>query len=302
MRVLFTLLVLFVFLEVSAQKDTVSYQEILNLSYLSPEEVTVDSLQRLNLVLPTGVKNPPLFIWIGGGAWSFVNRHVEMNLARKFAREGIAVASVGHQLSKGSFADSTRTYGIKHPEHIKDVAAAFKWLLDQASVYGYDPNHLIVGGYSSGAHLAALLAMDPKYLEAHNLNLDAIKAIIPVSGTYDIPDYYSVFAEHENPESRILADTHVKDVFGSTNAHFVDASPVTYLDQLNLPMLLISDRGLYNYTKLFETKLREAQYRNCQVFHVFNLNHGELWRDLSNAPNSQTRNLMIDFIKRHSIG
>ncbi|HMQ47869.1 MAG TPA: alpha/beta hydrolase, partial [Saprospiraceae bacterium] len=165
--------------------DTFPYREINDLAYLAPGVIETDSLQRLNLVLPEGIQSPPLLLWIGGGAWSFVSRHNEMNLARKFAREGIAVASVGHRLSKGLFRDSTRAHGVQHPAHIHDIAAAFKWLYDHAAEYGYDQNNIIVSGFSSGAHLAALLAMDARYLAQHQLTAAHIKAIIPVAGTYD---------------------------------------------------------------------------------------------------------------------
>ena len=278
--------------------DTFSYREILNLSYLSPEKVEVDSLQRLNLLLPEGVEKPPLLLWIGGGAWSFVDRHMEMNLARKFAREGIAVASVGHRLSKGLFKEPTRTHGVQHPAHIEDIAAAFRWLYDHAEEYGYSQENLFVSGFSSGGHLSALLAMNGRYLSAHGLTTRHIKAVLPVAGAYDINDYHSVFLNHENPETRTLADTHVKDVFGDTEVDFTDASPTTYMDQLNVPMLLISEHGLYNYTKVFEEKIRESGYQDCQVLHVFNFGHGGLWKDISNAPDSQTRRIMIDFIRR----
>ncbi len=279
--------------------DTLSYKEIQNLSYVPSEEIIVDSLQRLNLVIPKGVNQPPLLLWIGGGAWSFVDRNVEMDLARKFAREGIAVASVGHLLSKGTFATDTRNTGVKHPAHIHDIAAAFRWIKDHSEDYGYDSQNIFVGGFSSGAHLTALLGMDPTYLEKYNLNLSDVKGIIPIAGTYDIHHYYSVFANHENPDTRRLADTHVKDVFGdSTN--FTDASPVTYLEYLQIPMLLISERGLYDYTKVFEERIRESGFQDCQILHVFNFDHSGLWKDISHAPNSQTRNIMIDFIQRHS--
>ena len=117
---------------------------------------------------------------------------------------------------------------------------------------------------------------------------------------YDIDHYYSVFYNNENPTTRALADTHVKDVFGDSVAGFKEASPMTYLDQLKTPMLLISERGLYDYTKHFEEQIRTSGFEDCQILHVFNFNHGGLWRDISNAPNSQTRRIMIDFIKRET--
>lgn len=288
-------------LHAQSPADTFTYKEIPDIPYLAPEDIVTDSLQCLNLVLPEGVEQAPLLLWVGGGAWSFVDRHVEMNLARKFAREGIAVASVGHRLSRGLFRDSTRAHGVQHPAHIKDIAAAFKWLYDHAEEYGYSQENLFVGGFSSGGQLSALLAMDGRYLAAHGLTAKHIKAIIPVAGAYDINHYHSVFLNSENPQTRALADTHVKDVFGSTEAGFTDASPTTYMDQLDSPMLLISERGSYDYTKIFEEKLRESAYQDCQVLHVFNFGHAALWRDMSNAPDSQARRVMIDFIRRNAV-
>ncbi|MCI4670070.1 MAG: alpha/beta hydrolase [Bacteroidia bacterium] len=297
---LISVLSLAIFPCMAQQTDSLKIEEFPNLRYLSAEDVVVDSLQRLNLLIPKGVNNPPLLVWIGGGAWSFVNRHQEMALARKFAQNGIAVASVGHRLSKGSFADTTRKSGVQHPEHIKDVAAAFKWLYEQAGKYGYDQKNMFVSGFSSGAHLAALLGMDPSYLKKHGLKTTDIKAIIPVAGTYDIVDYYSVFKNHETKRYQKMAETHVMDVFGETENDFIQASPATYLDKLKIPMLLISEGGLFNYTKLFEEKIWESEYRQCQILHLLNFSHGGLWTDMSYAENSQARNAMTDFIHRES--
>jgi len=298
MKELKLLVCLLFILTASVRAQNQPLKEINNLKYLPEHSIEVDSLQQLNLVLPTDVDNAPILLWIGGGAWSFVNRHVEMDLARKLAQRGIAVAAVGHRLSKGALRDAGRSGGVQHPAHIEDIAAAFKWLYDNADDHGFNQNQIFVGGFSSGAHLAALLAMDKKYLNKHGLNPTHIQGIIPIAGTYDINHYYSVFHEHENPERRPLARTHVMDVFGEDLKAFADASPVTYLDHLTVPMLLISESGLYNYTHLFEEQLRASTYRNCQIVHVFDFDHAGLWRDISFAEYSQTRNLMVDFIKR----
>ncbi len=287
-----------ILLTTTQAQDTLSYREIIDLPYLSPTATTVDSLQQLNLLLPDEVEEAPLLLWIGGGAWSFTNRNMEMNLARKFARRGVAVAAVGHRVSKGSFSPNRNESGVQHPAHMEDVAAAFKWLYDHAEEYGYDQDNIFVGGYSSGAHLTALLGLDPSYLAAQGLELSHIRGLLPISGTYDIVDYYRVFAEHDNPERRPLADTHVKDVFGADESSFPAASPIHYLDNLQLPMLIVSDRGLYNYTQLFEEKLRETDFQNYQILQIFDLDHGSLWRDLSLSTESVARAAMLSFIRR----
>jgi dipeptidyl aminopeptidase/acylaminoacyl peptidase len=268
--------------------------EISNLSYLAPGEVEVDSLQQLNLVLPEGVDKPPLFIWIGGGAWAFVDRHQEMDFARKMAAEGIAVASIGHRLSPGLWRDSTRAEGVQHPEHIKDVAKAFRWLYDHAFEYGYDRDRMFIGGFSSGAHLAALLSMDTRYLESVGLKQENIKGFVPVSGGYDIVSYYEVFVNGPNPS---MAELHVQAVFGQTEEDMIDASPITYLDNMKLPMLMFSENMTYNYTTIFEDALRETEFRNFEVIHVHKLGHADLWRNLSFAEESPYRERMIQFIK-----
>ncbi|MEL6652943.1 MAG: alpha/beta hydrolase, partial [Bacteroidota bacterium] len=222
-----------------SQNDSLSRVKIIeNLAYLPAEQTVVDSLQRLNLALPEGPNKTPLLIWIGGGAWSFVDRHKEMDLARQFAAEGIAVASIGHRLSSAVWADSSRNEGVQHPTHIQDLAAAVKWLYDHTDTYQIDREQIYIGGFSSGAHLAALLSLDERYLAKHNLSLDILKGVIPVAGTYDIADYHTAFANSATRSA--LAVTHVEAVFGDTEADWEYASPITYLDQMSVPMLLIS--------------------------------------------------------------
>ena len=298
MRFIYLLLFLVSFgTSAQSSKNDGSYNEIIDIAYLSEDAIKIDSLQRLNLVIPKGIQNPPLLIWIGGGAWSFVSRQIEMDLARQIAAKGIAVATIGHRLSKGRFRTNRRQDGVIHPAHIEDVAAAFYFLYKNSDQYGYDQKSIIVGGFSSGAHLAALLAMDPKYLDKFNLTTNHIKAIIPVGGTYDINHYYDQFKNHPDPNTRKMAETHVMDVFGNDISLFAEASPANYLKSMNTPMLLISDNALRMYTTEFEKKLAVSDYKGYQVHHVLELNHQQLWQDLSFNPESNTMHLIVDYIK-----
>ncbi|MEL7532485.1 MAG: alpha/beta hydrolase [Bacteroidota bacterium] len=282
------------FLACAQSDSSVPHRLIKNLAYLPAKGISVDSLQRLNLVLPEVEGKTPLLVWIGGGAWSFVDRHKEMDLAQQFAAKGIAVASVGHRLSSAVWADSSRTEGVQHPTHIQDLAAAFKWLYDQADTYNWDREQIFVGGFSSGAHLAALLSLDGRYLAAHGLGLDAIKGVIPVAGTYDVAHYHAAFANSETRSA--LADTHVKAVFGETEADFRAASPTTYLENMSVPMLLISENNTYNYTRVLEEALEKASFKDYQVIHVREFGHRDLWQNLSFEPDSPYRQAMLDFI------
>lgn len=276
-------------------KTKYEVSEISNIDYL--EERSVDTIQKLNLVTPNGIENYPLFIWIGGGAWSYVDRNVEMDLAKKFAEEGIAVASIGHRLSPATWRDSTLNKGIKHPEHVKDIAASFKWLYENADKHGYDKDKIFIGGFSSGAHLAALIGLDATYLKEVGLSKAVIRGMIPISGTYDIMNYHEVFATGNNPE---LAKLHVEAVFGDTEEDFRNASPTSYLENLGIPMLLISDNAIDRYTRFFEKELKKTDFTKYKTIYVTDLNHAELWRNISFDDSSVHRTAIIEFIRANS--
>jgi hypothetical protein len=270
-----------------------SIREILNLSYYEDEALDSD-LTQVNLLLPEGVENPPVFMWIGGGAWAYVDRHQEMDLCRKLATRGIAMVSVGHRLSPALLSEPKRTEGIKHPEHVKDVAQAFKWVYENAEKYGYDHANIFIGGFSSGAHLSTLLAMDNRYLKAVGLSNEMIRAIIPVGGGYDIPHYKEVLVEADPS----YEENHINAVFGETHEEHLDASPITFIDSLRTPILMISESSTYQYSLVFEEILRERNYPDFEVLNVHNETHGSLWKSLSNDEENLYRDFMVGYIFR----
>ncbi len=289
---------LYIATNVRAQStDAPQLMEINDLLYIDSSLVDNDSLQRLNLVIPENAGDIPLFIWIGGGAWAYGDRHGEMDLARMFAKEGIAVASLGHRMSPAVWRDPTLTEGVQHPAHVQDIAAAFKWLYDHAGAYGYDRNQIFIGGYSSGGHLAALLSLDERFLTEVGLKKQDIKGVIPIAGAYDISDYHAAFLNGSRPE---LATLHVEAIFGNTAAHWAEASPTSYVETMSVPMLLISERNSFNYTRIFEEVIRATNFSDFSVIHVSEMGHGEFWKHLSQAASSSYRDAIIAFIRSHS--
>ena len=283
--------VLIIYLTIVTQSSAqFSLQEWLNIPYSGSAHN--DTLRQLNLVIPKQKKSCPLMVWIGGGAWSYVDRHQEMEFARRFAEQGIGVAVLGHRLSNAIWRDSSLGIGFQHPVHIQDVAEALRWIVTHAAEYHYNPKQIFVGGFSSGAHLSALLVTNLRYLDSAGLALQSIRGILPISGTFDIHDYHRVFRQGNRPE---MAKTHVEAIFGdSTN--FTDASPVYFLNNLSVPICLISDGAVINYTKLFENRLREINYPDLEVHYADSLGHADLWRSISHDPSSEYRKYMINFI------
>lgn len=253
--------------------------------------------QKLDLYLPANRENAPVLLWIHGGAWAFGNRKNEKELATRFAKAGIAVAVMSYRLSPGTWADPKFDKGIQHPEHIKDVARAFHWVYQHAGEYDYSQQDLFVSGYSAGGHLSALLATDPQYLKAQGLPLQSIKAVIPIAGAYDIAAYHDTHYEYNGPE---MAEKHVKAVFGNTKKDFANASPTSFVANLTVPMLLISESQSYRYTKIFEDVLKKADKKNIEYLHVRELNHKGFYEDLANSEKSKYRDQIVKFIFKWS--
>ncbi|NAY93069.1 alpha/beta fold hydrolase [Muricauda sp. JGD-17] len=251
---------------------------------------------KLNLFLPEDVENPPILIWIHGGAWAFGGRKFETDLARAFASDGIAVAAISYRLSPGTWKNPKFDEGVQHPEHIKDVARAFSWVYKNAKSFDYDQNSIFVSGYSAGGHLSALLAMDPSYLSEVRRSVREIKGAIPIAGAYDIAAYHE---SHLRYNGRDMAEKHVQAVFGNTPKQFKNASPTFYIENQWIPMLVISEKDTYGYTQLLEHAASQANYKTMDFYHAKDMNHGQLLRDLAKPKNSKYRSLIVDYIQKN---
>ena len=121
---------------------------------------------------------------------------------------------------------------VQFPAFVNDGALAVKWVHDHASEIGGDLNHIYLTGHSAGAHIAAMLTIDPKYLQAVGLNRNAIRATAGLSGPYNFvppPGDAPVFGQ-------TAADRHKDPAF----------EPIAFVDGKEPPMLLV--QGLKDTT------------------------------------------------------
>jgi len=159
--------------------DACEVMEVRGIAYSSGPAADACRRHRLDLFLPRGVLDFPVVVFIHGGAWCTGDNHfwgLYPAVAQCLARQGIGVVMPNYRLSPDA----------KHPDHIRDVACAFRWAHDHIAEYGGCPDQLIVAGHSAGGHLAALLATNPCWLEAEGLSSSDIKGVIAVSGVYHV--------------------------------------------------------------------------------------------------------------------
>lgn len=266
--------------------------EHLDLVYYEGEDFS-DEKHRLDLIIPKGQPVTATMLWIHGGAWAFGDRKNDLELARAFAREGVAVASMSYRLSRGDWrGEQFPSTGVQHPEHVKDVARAFAWLRANTDKYGLDKGRLFVSGFSAGGHLSALLAMDGRYLAAHGLAVSDMLAAIPVAGGYDLEDYYIAIEGGMGQEAAV---GHVLGVFGPREG-LPEASPMTYLQDASIPMLVLTEGQTIQYTQVFDDAVTATGKQDLIQFSYYNDDtHASLLGSLSQET-SPARQEMLEYI------
>jgi len=269
------------------------FSEILDIAYYQGDEFSEEK-HRLDLVIPEGQAVVATMLWIHGGAWAFGDRKDDLELARAFAREGVAVAVMSYRLSRGDWrGDEFPSTGVQHPAHINDVARAFAWVHENADNYGLENEKLIVSGFSAGGHLSALLAMDDQHLGAQGLSPSDIRAAIPVAGGYDLEAYYLAIEEGLGEDTAI---GHVLGVFGPRES-LPDASPLSYLPEASVPMLVLTEGQTADYTRIFDDAVAESGKTDLIRFSYYNdETHASLLASLS-LDESPARREMLEFIE-----
>lgn len=160
----------------------------------------------------TGSKNP-VVVWIHGGGWRHGDKAHLQDKPRALNQRGFALVSVNYRL---------------HPEatyqkQASDIAQAVRWVRDHAQEFGGAPDRIFVMGHSAGAHLAALVATDPRYLAARQMTLADLRGVVLLDGAgYDIPRQIE---QARLPRAKELYLT----VFGNDVAAQRDASPITHV-------------------------------------------------------------------------
>lgn len=266
-------------------------RKILGLAYGS------DPRHRINLILPDTGKPFPTVLWIHAGAWSFGDRANETALGVRFAERGVGFAAISHRLSRQDWHDPALSKeGVVHPAHVEDCARAFAWLHANVKTHGGDPARLFVSGHSSGGHLAALLALDGRYLKDAGAPADAIRGAIPIGGAYDLVKYHAYLLRNAGRE---LADGHLKSIFGPTEEDWRKASPSTYAKGAKVPMLVLAeeDAAFQQYAKDFEDSLDAEAKKAISFWNVPERTHGTVTVRMARKGDDVPRERVLRFIR-----
>ncbi len=239
-----------------------------------PYRDTEDVRQTLDVYAPEGAQDAPLLVFVHGGGLLFGDKSLVAHVGQRLAAAGIVTVAPNHRFSPA----------VTHPAHVEDVAAAVAWAVDHAREIGADPDRVVLAGHSSGGYLVALLATDPRWLEAAGVARDAIRAVAPISGFFHVPR---------------LAPERPQTVWGGEPAHWSDASPAAHVDAEVPPMLLLFADGDDDARKAentdFAAALRAAGAPAPRLIEVRRRDHRTIFYTL-NTPGDPSMTALIEFV------
>lgn len=205
-----------------------------NIAYIENDTL---AKHKLDVYYKKGANNRPVILFIPGGAWRQGDKDKYEVLARTLdSVNHYTVVVANYRLSNPDDGNA------KHPEHIQDVASAFKWVKQNIVNYGGSSTAIFMFGQSAGGHLVSLLAADPQYLSAVGCALSDVKGVITMSGVYEL-DQLAQFPDNElglTAEEVLMYKAILANAFGSYGVDVtVPASPYTYVSNSQPPFLII---------------------------------------------------------------
>lgn len=199
------------------------------------------------LTMPKDAHLPAVVIMHGGGFNDGdKGRPREINIGQTLALHGYVGMSINYQLTKEK---TVATW----PQPVYDAKAAVRWLRQNSTKLGIDPDRIAVIGCSAGGNLAAMLALTgPKdefdaaspYPEISA----AVRCAIDFYGVIDLLDYHDM---------KMFAKTRVE-----APELYRRGSPHLYADAGDAPMLIVhgtADETVhYRHSEKLDAALTQA--------------------------------------------
>ena len=169
---------------------------------------------RLDVCRPAEAVVAPVVVFFYGGAWRSGNKGLYRYVAKALARRGYVAVVPDYRIYPEA----------RYPDFLDDAAAAVRWVKDNIARFGGDPRKIFLTGHSAGAHIAAMLSIDARWLG--NVGLDPrrdVAGLIGLAGPYDYMP---------------LRDETLKIIFGGADRP--DTQPIFHVAPGAPPALLIT--------------------------------------------------------------
>ncbi len=164
-----------------------------------------------------------------------------------------------------------------HPQHVKDIAQCISWIRKQ-KVFPCNKDSIFLVGHSAGAHLAALVSLNLRFLRELEIPVSCLRGVVCISGVFSffrVQESFvkwllnrSVFNDRAGnfSEQQLRALSCTPDNYKEFDRWnwIVDAWPIFHDHQITSqtpPFLLLTaglDLSLLKHAQDFQTVLKKA--------------------------------------------
>lgn len=135
-----------------------------------------DPRQRLDVYAPKQAGAPlPVVVFFYGGGWVSGSRGEYAFAGRAYAARGFVAVVADYRLVPQ----------VRFPAFVEDGAQAVRWAREHVVEVGGDPRRITLAGHSAGAYIAAMLALDRRWLAAAGVPDGTVRAAALLAGPYD---------------------------------------------------------------------------------------------------------------------
>ena len=231
---------------------TLPHQTVENIPYRDMAQADAATAERcaLDLHYPTGGKNLPVIVWFHGGGLTEGKRFIPEELKN----EGAIIVAPGYRLSPG----------VKSPTYVEDAAAAVDWVRQNIRRYGGSAEKIFLSGASAGGYLAAMVALDKKYLRALGWDANRLMGLVPLTG--QMITHFTIRKERGGSNLQPVVD---------------EMAPLYHIRKDAPPILIITgDRerelwGRYEENAYFVRMMKVIGHPDIQSFELQGHDHGE---------------------------
>lgn len=228
-------------------------------------------------------ESAPLILYVHGGAWTRGDKSYAIDAkADHFRRQGYAFASMNYRLVPDATVE----------DQAADVASAIAWLREKALKLGVDGRRIVLMGHSAGAHLAALVATDPVYLDRAGVPMDDIAGVVLLDGAaYHVPSNLDLAPPVVNRMRN--------SAFGDDRARQIRLSPAAHAAAPNARdfLILYVDRAGAPLQSESLARLLQREGTGAEARLIAGSTHMRLNRNLGVAEDEATQ-LVDDFVQR----
>lgn len=187
-----------------------AYQHRSDLIYGEYDRLKLDVYQPVHSV---DNQKPATVIFFYGGGWEAGEKADYKFVAEALTSQGMIVVIPDYRV----FPEAV------FPEFIEDAAHAVAWTRKHIAEFGGDPEQLFIAGHSAGAHIAAMLSVNPHYLQQAGLETQQLRGMIGLAGPYDFLP---------------LTSPTLKQIFGDDASQW-QSQPVNFVGEDHPPTLLL---------------------------------------------------------------